>query len=333
VPLPEIDHDDVLAAIAEFDRQGQEAVREAMTAFGFRPSRDYFINRSGRLYDSKIVVALAARARTGTTPRDSEFDGGDRDTADLLRRLGFTVTAPGPDWSFDELVLACDLVAQNGWRELTATRPEVVELSALLRRMSDQPVELRSPRFRSLNSVSRKTTDIATAQPGYGGQPTRGGRLDREVLQAFRDRPAEMHARAVALRELIERGDVAARVPDVDADDDGGGAEEGGLLERRHLARERDPKLRHRKLDAVRRAGQPIACEVCRFDFSTVYGERGRDYIEVHHRVPLHVSGRTQTALADLALLCSNCHRMIHRGSPWLTVEELSILVAGAHLE
>jgi 5-methylcytosine-specific restriction enzyme A len=31
--------------------------------------------------------------------------------------------------------------------------------------------------------------------------------------------------------------------------------------------------------------------------------------------------------LADLALLCSNCHRMIHRTKQWLTVEELKKLV------
>jgi putative restriction endonuclease len=29
------------------------------------------------------------------------------------------------------------------------------------------------------------------------------------------------------------------------------------------------------------------------------------------------------TRLEDLALLCANCHRMIHRASPWLSVEEL----------
>ena len=33
------------------------------------------------------------------------------------------------------------------------------------------------------------------------------------------------------------------------------------------------------------------------------------------------------TRLADLALLCSNCHRMIHRTKQWLTVEELKELV------
>jgi hypothetical protein len=57
------------------------------------------------------------------------------------------------------------------------------------------------------------------------------------------------------------------------------------------------------------------------------YGVHGADYIECHHRIPLHVTGETQTRLADLALLCSNCHRMIHRTKQWLKVEDLKELV------
>ena len=37
-------------------------------------------------------------------------------------------------WERDELILAGDLVAQNGWRQLAVTDPRVIELSALLQR-------------------------------------------------------------------------------------------------------------------------------------------------------------------------------------------------------
>ena len=74
-------------------------------------------------------------------------------------------------------------------------------------------------------------------------------------------------------------------------------------------------------------AASPSHCEACAFDFGRFYGPHGLDYIELHHRTPLHVTGPTKTRLADLALLCSNCHRMIHRARQWLTVEELSALV------
>ncbi|MBN4084034.1 HNH endonuclease [bacterium AH-315-A03] len=39
-------------------------------------------------------------------------------------------------------------------------------------------------------------------------------------------------------------------------------------------------------------------------------------------------AGQTTTRLSDLALVCSNCHRMIHRRSPWPTPIELGLLIA-----
>lgn len=110
-------------------------------------------------------------------------------------------------------------------------------------------------------------------------------------------------------------------------EDDLEGVDEGGLSVRQHLVRERDRGLRKRKIDSVRSAGKPIQCEACGFDFGIVYGEHGRDYCEVHHRIPLHESGQTTTKLGDLAILCANCHRMIHRRNPWLTVAALAELV------
>ena len=55
--------------------------------------------------------------------------------------------------------------------------------------------------------------------------------------------------------------------------------------------------------------------QVCGFDFHEMYGEIGRDYAQVHHLKPL--SDRTKpslTMLSDLAVLCANCHVMVHRG-------------------
>ncbi|WP_233533532.1 HNH endonuclease [Kitasatospora sp. SolWspMP-SS2h] len=60
-----------------------------------------------------------------------------------------------------------------------------------------------------------------------------------------------------------------------------------------------------------------------------MYGERGAGYVECHHVVPLHVAGEGTTKLADLALICANCHRMIHRKAPWPTPAELRETVVG----
>jgi 5-methylcytosine-specific restriction protein A len=215
------------------------------------------------------------------------------------------------------------LVAVNGWRQLDDGDPRVQALSELLQSPANHPFKPRHPDFRNPAGVGRKTADIATVRPGYPGVRTRGNLLDRVVLDHFVADPAGMHARAARIREVLREGQAGADVlPDLDADDDSG-AGEGGLALRAHLRRERDPRLRRKKIIETRRRGLPIACEVCQFDFGRVYGSHGLDYIECHHRIPLHVTGQTQTRLADLALLCSNCHRMIHHGKQWLTVEEL----------
>jgi predicted HNH restriction endonuclease len=73
---------------------------------------------------------------------------------------------------------------------------------------------------------------------------------------------------------------------------------------------ERNPKLR---ADAISFHGNK--CKVCAFDFERFYGERGCNYIEVHHLRPVSsLNGKEKVNPAsDMTVLCSNCHRMIHR--------------------
>jgi 5-methylcytosine-specific restriction protein A len=78
-----------------------------------------------------------------------------------------------------------------------------------------------------------------------------------------------------------------------------------------------------KKARAMRDGGR-LTCEGCDFDFADTYGERGKGYMEVHHTRPVHEIRPGQvTRLADLALVCANCHRMIHARRPWLKLEEL----------
>ena len=67
-----------------------------------------------------------------------------------------------------------------------------------------------------------------------------------------------------------------------------------------------------------------LFCEICGFDFKSTYGERGADYIEAHHIRPISVRSRNEaTKVDDIALLCSNCHSIVHRKQPWLSMLEL----------
>ena len=328
VTLADVTRPAVLAAVAEFDRLGRD---EFLQASGFGRARSYYLDLDGQLYDSKAIVGYAHGVATGMALRASDFTGGDLSLAHRLRALGFVVRRlRNPDWTRDEIILACALVEANGWRPIAQEDQRAIELSQLLQSPAIHPLDERGPEFRNPAGVERKTSDIATRHPDYTGRPTNGNRLDREILQDFLARPTEMHSLARAIREALAAGSGSDGPSPVDLDLADVSANEGGVLYRQHLRRERDPKLRSAKLTDAKRRGQVIACEVCSFDFGKVYGLRGEDYIECHHRIPLHVSGPTRTRLEDLAMLCSNCHRMIHRSTPWLTVEDLQALLMTA---
>lgn len=89
---------------------------------------------------------------------------------------------------------------------------------------------------------------------------------------------------------------------------------------------------RERNKEAVKKAKQifkvkhnnELFCEVCGFDFKKVYGELGEDFIECHHINPISSMDEDDvTKIDDLVMLCSNCHRMVHRREKVLSIEEL----------
>lgn len=66
-------------------------------------------------------------------------------------------------------------------------------------------------------------------------------------------------------------------------------------------------------------------CQICKFNFEDVYGQLGKDYIHVHHLIPLSEIGENYEVnpIKDLIPLCPNCHSMIHRTKPALSIETL----------
>lgn len=79
--------------------------------------------------------------------------------------------------------------------------------------------------------------------------------------------------------------------------------------------RVREGRLRRAKIrqSLSTNAGR-LRCQVpgCGFDFRRVYGDLGREYAHVHHCQPL-ATGKHETTLDDLKIVCANCHAMIHR--------------------
>lgn len=99
---------------------------------------------------------------------------------------------------------------------------------------------------------------------------------------------------------------------------------EGRTLCLQYLSRERSHRLVKAKKAGFLRTHKRLFCEICGFDFNSLYGKRGANFIECHLRKPLSEFKRERrTKLEDLCLLCSNCHRMIHHKRPWDSLERL----------
>jgi hypothetical protein len=105
---------------------------------------------------------------------------------------------------------------------------------------------------------------------------------------------------------------------------------EGKEKYRQHKSYERNALLSKNKKQKVMRVKGKLCCEVCEFDFHNFYGERGYGFIECHHNKPVsEMEGESEVSLDELSLLCSNCHRMIHRVRPWISVGELRDQISG----
>jgi len=103
---------------------------------------------------------------------------------------------------------------------------------------------------------------------------------------------------------------------------------EGKEIERKHKLRERNQAVIKSAKDSFKEKNGKLYCQVCTFDFNDRYGEIGNNFIEAHHTVPIsELKGEVKTKVEDIALVCSNCHRMLHRKRPWLKMPELKKLI------
>ncbi len=111
-------------------------------------------------------------------------------------------------------------------------------------------------------------------------------------------------------------------------DDDQAAFPEGREMWLTHKARERSPAVVHAAKARFFREHGKFLCQACGFDFQDFYGEIGKGFIEAHHTIPVsELRPASKTRSADIALVCSNCHRMLHRQRPWVTMSLLKTLL------
>jgi len=103
---------------------------------------------------------------------------------------------------------------------------------------------------------------------------------------------------------------------------------EGKVVERIHKTRERNSKVVAIAKENYKRRHGKLFCQVCEFDFEKEYGEIGKDFIEGHHTIAVSEMKEGHITKPDeIALLCANCHRMVHKKRPWLTMDKLKSLL------
>ena len=124
-------------------------------------------------------------------------------------------------------------------------------------------------------------------------------------------------ANALVETGLVDSANDGLAMVDVDIHANSYAAVEGRRKLVLHLVRERNQALVAAKKASVLNH----ACEICGFDSMKTYGE---DYCEVHHLTPLaQLDVDAETTLDDLAVVCANCHRIIHLVTPPVGLNEL----------
>lgn len=254
-------------------------------------------------------------------------------------RLRTEGSRANPDWTRDELIVALDFYLARRPNPPRKGSREIRELSNLLNRLGEKLFSRgdRADTFRNENSVYMKLMNFRRLDPEYTADGKtglrRGAKADEEVWEMFGRDPRRCHEIAQAIVAVINDTESNESLGPAGVDDGMQDAPEGRLLTRIHVVRERSRKLvESKRKQAIQRFGK-LACEACGFDFAVHYGAHGKEFIECHHTKPVFtLSPGDKTHLDDLALVCSNCHRMIHRREPWLSIAGLRKLIEQARL-
>ena len=98
-----------------------------------------------------------------------------------------------------------------------------------------------------------------------------------------------------------------------------------GAIENININRfERDRKARTKCIEHY-----GYNCYICSFNFFERYGNIGKDFIHVHHIKPLSEISQEYNVnpINDMIPVCPNCHAIIHRKTPHLSIEEAKNII------
>ncbi|OOG73803.1 HNH endonuclease [Algoriphagus sp. A40] len=236
-----------------------------------------------------------------------------------------------PKWHRDEIILALDLYFRLEPGQIHGRNPAVIELSEVINRLPIFDIRPDAEKFRNPNGVGLKLSNFLAIDPNYHGKGMESfSKLDQAVFYEFNHKREELARIADTIRQTVANPQLRMKLYEIQEEPEEELLEfrEGRVLYKLHKYKERDSKLvLLKKTQHLKKYGA-LDCESCEFNFQVKYGDLGKGYIECHHQVPLNqYEGIQQTRLEDLALVCSNCHRMLHRGMDMMGVSKLREII------
>lgn len=232
-----------------------------------------------------------------------------------------------PKWHRDEILLALHLYFSPDRGSIDKKNPKVIALSKLLASLPLVTNRTDEEKFRNPNGVTMKLSNFLPFDENYTGKGmTRGSKLDEILFKKFVHKKDELNNIVKEIMNVTTNADMKNEILHIEEDEQTSEdeVEEGTILYKLHKVRERAPLIiKRKKAETLKKKGK-LLCEVCGFDFHDSYGDLGKGFIECHHKTPLaSIKASTQTSLKDLALVCSNCHRMLHKNINVTSVEGL----------
>lgn len=210
-----------------------------------------------------------------------------------------------PKWMRDETILALELYLSSSDQVPSSNDSRVQNLSALLRSFPFHDDFAKNHTFRNPDGVAFKLQNLKAVATGKGLNNT--SKTDQAVWNELGHDPDLVKKLAADIKNGLA---VIAEEPE--QYNSNAEYDEGSVVYRIHAKRERSPGLRNKFLKKCKKDGE-LTCELCGNQAIHIHPDFRDSVFEVHHLNPLNNTGKTKNSMTNLALLCANCHRVIHK--------------------
>lgn len=225
-----------------------------------------------------------------------------------------------PDWNREELILALDLYFDLDYGQMHGKNKEVVRLSNELRSLSIHQSISINENFRSVNSVGLKLANFKKLDQNFTGRGMRAGaKLDTEIWKEFHRHRDKLKSEADLVRQLYLNSKIQTSTRNK--------LQYQNFAYQLHKNRETDPFILKYKLDIIQ-GNNKIRCEVCSLDVEKLYGEIGKNIIEMHYTKEVKQdSKRSLSEIEDFILVCPNCHKILEEQFEVINAEDLKRII------